>query len=197
MNNLKMEGPYLGYGLMRMPVKGNNLDEMACEALIDEYMKGNFCYFDTHPNYLHGQSHNIIKRYIVEKYERNRYLIADKMPYYVNCPKDYEKIFDHSLFECGLDYFDYYLLHALTKKIYELHEHLGGIEFLKQKKLKEKLDILDFRIMEMRSYWMKFYAIILKWTLCNYRLIIWIGRTMPYKVSYVMKLQESMIRRYV
>lgn len=139
-----MEGPYLGYGLMRMPVKGNNLDEMACEALIDEYMKGNFCYFDTHPNYLHGQSHNIIKRYIVEKYERNRYLIADKMPYYVNCPKDYEKIFDHSLFECGLDYFDYYLLHALTKKIYELHEHLGGIEFLKQKKAEGKVRYIGF-----------------------------------------------------
>lgn len=135
-----MSNAELGFGVMRMPMRRNAedgrlyIDWDKCEQILDEYMKGDFCYFDTHPLYMEKRSHEIIRRFVVEKYPRERFLIADKMPYYVKTEKDYELFFHTSMQELGIDYFDYYLLHAVTKDVYETHTRLHGFEFIKEKK---------------------------------------------------------------
>ena len=99
--------PKLGFGIMRMPQLNGEIDWIKSEELITEYMKGDFCYFDTHPAYVMSQSQRIIKEFVVKKYDRQRFLLANKMPYLgINEYSNYEKIFEQELAECGVEYFD-------------------------------------------------------------------------------------------
>lgn len=129
--------PELGYGIMRMPQKDGKIDWVKSQQLIDEYMKGSYCYFDTHPSYMFGQSQRIIKEFVVKKFDRKKFLLANKMPYWAKSGyQDYCQIFQEELEACGVEYFDNYLLHALSRDIYEMHERLGGFHFLRE--IKEK-----------------------------------------------------------
>lgn len=125
----------LGFGIMRF---GNYTDRINYDEVrdaIDEYMKYHYCYFDSHPAYVQSESQGIIKQYVVERYQRDRFFVADKMPYYgISSYEDYERIFLSELKECGLQYFDYYMLHAVTADVNDIHNNIGGYEFLKKKK---------------------------------------------------------------
>lgn len=127
----------LGFGIMRMPMKDNNIDYEECSKLIDEYMSASeFCYFDVHPAYMNGKSQDIFRENVSSKYSRTEYMIANKMPYTVKTSRDYEVVFEKELLSCGVDYFDVYFLHAVTSLVYEQHLKLNGFEFLK--KIKEE-----------------------------------------------------------
>lgn len=137
--------PELGYGIMRMPQKNGEIDWVKCQQLIDVYMKGNYCYFDTHPHYMMGQSQRIIKEYVVKQYDRERFLLADKMPYGEKAGyEDYHRIFQEELVACGVTYFDYYLLHAVSEDVYRMHERYGGFRFLAEMKEKKKARKIGF-----------------------------------------------------
>lgn len=130
------KNPYLGFGMMRLPVENGGLDMDKAGAMVQEYMKGSgLKYFDTHPSYMQGKSQSVIRELVVEQYPRDSYLLANKMPYYgLTEKRDYENIFVEELRCCGVSYFDYYMLHALTEETYEMHERLGGFLFLEEKK---------------------------------------------------------------
>ena len=80
----------------------------------------------------------------MERYPRESYLLADKIPLYVKTPSDYEKYFRGSLKACGVSYFDYYLLHAITREVYERHERLRGFEFLQELKRRGEVHYIGF-----------------------------------------------------
>ncbi len=125
----------LGFGILRLPLLENkNIDVEECRRMVDEYMKGDFCYFDTHPSYCKRQSQSIIRELVVKRYPREKFLLADKMPWPIKAPSEYERIFAAELKDCSVEYFDYYLLHALDAKHYAMHEKMGGFEFLKKLK---------------------------------------------------------------
>lgn len=126
--------PELGFGIMRLPMIQNEIDWIKSEKMIREYMTGDFCYFDMHPGYMGGKSQEIVKRLVVDQYPRVSYCLANKMPWYVYGVSDYEIFFSDELNASGVVYFDYYMLHALTQKVYELHKTLGGFEFIQKKK---------------------------------------------------------------
>ncbi|MBO4780484.1 MAG: aldo/keto reductase, partial [Selenomonadaceae bacterium] len=127
----------LGFGIMRMPQLDNgDFDMQEARRMIDEYMKSDFCYFDFHPAYCKRQAQKIVRELIVERYPRDSFLLANKMPWPIHDPKEYEKIFSEELQACGVEYFDYYLLHALSAKYCEMHERHGGFEFLQKLKAK-------------------------------------------------------------
>ncbi len=137
--------PELGFGIMRFPCVGGYIDVRKAEKVIEEYMKGKFCYFDVHPAYINGMSQNILRKLVVEKYPRESYQIANKMPYYgINEYEDYEKWFTSELVECGVEHFDFYLLHFITRNIYERHERSGGFKFLQRKKEEGKIEKIGF-----------------------------------------------------
>ena len=117
-------------------LENGKYDVDECVRMIDEYMKGDFCYFDTHPHYCQGLSQSIVRELVVKRYPREKFLLADKMPWSINHPSEYEKIFASELKDCAVEYFDYYLLHALSEEYYQMHERMGGFEFLKQLKAK-------------------------------------------------------------
>ena len=137
--------PQLGFGIMRMPrLEDGNFDLVESVKMVDEYMKSDFCYFDMAPGYCSGKSQDLVRELVVKRYPRESFLIASKMPYPINRYQNYIEIFVNSLQSCGVDYFDYYLLHAVSKETYQMHEKFGGFEFLKKMKALGKIRRIGF-----------------------------------------------------
>lgn len=137
--------PQLGFGIMRMPrLDDGNFDLVESVKMVDEYMKSDFCYFDMAPGYCSGKSQDLVRELVVKRYPRESFLLANKMPWPVQRYQNYSEIFTNSLQNCGVDYFDYYLLHAMAEVTYQMHEKFGGFEFLKKMKALGKIRRIGF-----------------------------------------------------
>lgn len=129
--------PKLGFGLMRLPMKGSEIDMEQTKAMVDRFMEAGFTYFDTAYAYINGQSEVAVKEAIVKRYPREAFQIATKLPtWLVKKPEDCGKLLDTQLERTGAGYFDFYLLHALNKDNAQRMEELGAWEF--GVKMKEK-----------------------------------------------------------
>lgn len=129
----------LGFGAMRLPLtnpddpKSIDIDQL-CQ-MVDLYMERGFFYFDTAYPYHSGQSEEAIRQCVVERYPRERFLLADKMPVFlVKAREDYDRFFAEQLRRCGVSYFDVYLLHNLGRDRYPDTERFGGFDFIKRLK---------------------------------------------------------------
>jgi predicted aldo/keto reductase-like oxidoreductase len=108
------EMPKIGFGLMRLPEKDGAIDIEQVSQMADAYMEAGFNYFDTAYVYHSGNSEKAVKEAIVKRYPRESFTIATKLPaWFLHTPEDRDKVFEEQLDRCGLDYFDYYLLHSL------------------------------------------------------------------------------------
>ena len=138
----------LGFGCMRLPVidgKPDVIDDKRFCDMIDSYMEQGFRYFDTAFPYHNQQSESAVKRCLVDRYDRNQFFLATKMPlWFVKENADYQKVFDIQLERCGVDYFDFYLLHAMNKDSAAKTEELGGFEFIQSKKAEGKIKHIGF-----------------------------------------------------
>lgn len=138
----------LGFGCMRLPVlngKAEEIDEKAFCAMIDTFIEQGFAYFDTAYPYHNEKSEEMVRRCLVERYGREQFFLADKMPIWlVDRYEDYQKIFDTQLERCGVAYFDFYLLHALTKERYALVTENKGFAFAQKMKEEGKIRHLGF-----------------------------------------------------
>ncbi len=130
----------LGYGGMRFPTTGKDseIDYTETEKLLDRAMEAGINYFDTAYPY-HGGNSEIVLGKILSKYPRESYYIATKYPGHQVLP-DYNPvpIFEKQLEKCGVDYFDFYLLHNVSEPCIStyLDDSLGIIDyFLEQKRL--------------------------------------------------------------
>ena len=112
----------LGFGFMRLPVINENPSDINYEmvnGLVDLFIENGGNYFDTGFHYHNGKSEEAIKKCVVERYPRSKVQIADKMPIYGMMRKDNpEMIFNTQLERCGIDYFDYYLIHNTADIFY-------------------------------------------------------------------------------
>ena len=136
MEDLKQIMPKkLGFGCMRLPVANGNSDDAVFCRMIDRYMEQGFVYFDTAYPYHNQKSEEAVRRCLVERYDRERFLLADKMPVWlVQNMEDYSEIFERQLARCGVTYFDFYLFHAMNKTRVEETEKTGGFAFVQRMK---------------------------------------------------------------
>jgi len=108
------EMPKIGFGLMRLPEKDGAIDIEQVSQMADDYMEAGFNYFDTAYVYHGGNSEKVVKEAIVKRFPRESFTIATKLPaWFLHSPEDRDKVFEEQLDRCGVDYFDYYLLHSL------------------------------------------------------------------------------------
>jgi predicted aldo/keto reductase-like oxidoreductase len=127
----------LGFGFMRLPEADGKIDIEQVKEMVDLFMSKGFTYYDTAYVYHSGNSEATLKEAVVDRYPREAFQIATKMPLWiVNEQSDYQKYFDDHLARTGAGYFDFYLLHNVGYDILEKHEKLGAWEFLKS--LKER-----------------------------------------------------------
>ena len=149
MEDLKQIMPKkLGFGCMRLPVANGNseeIDDAVFCRMIDRYMEQGFVYFDTAYPYHNQKSEEAVRRCLVERYDRERFLLADKMPVWlVQNMEDYSEIFERQLARCGVTYFDFYLFHAMNKTRVEETEKTGGFAFVQRMKTEGRIRHIGF-----------------------------------------------------
>ncbi|WP_322170734.1 aldo/keto reductase [Acutalibacter caecimuris] len=125
----------LGFGLMRLPMQGEEIDMEQVKQMVDAFMEKGFTYFDTAYVYIGGKSEVALKEAVVDRYPRDSFQCATKLPLWdLKEPADMERVFQESLDRAGLSYYDFYLLHALGKESAQKAEDLGAWAFIKQLK---------------------------------------------------------------
>lgn len=136
-NYLGKEFKKLGFGLMRLPMKGEDIDLEQVKTMVDKFIKEGFTYFDTAYVYHGGNSEVVAKEALVKRYPRESFQLATKMPVWeAKKTEDYQRLFDIQLERTGAGYFDFYLLHALDKNRAVEVDQMGGWDFVKA--MKEK-----------------------------------------------------------
>ncbi len=106
--------PKLGFGLMRLPEQDGRIDLDEVCRMVDAYLAAGLNYFDTAYVYHGGNSEKIVKEALAKRHLRDSFMVATKLPAW--CMKeasDRDRIFNEQLTRCGLDYFDFYLLHSV------------------------------------------------------------------------------------
>lgn len=108
-----------GFGCMRLPMNGDEVDIPQFSAMVDTFLARGFNYFDTAHGYLSGKSETAIRAGLTSRYPRERYILTDKLtaPYFA-CEADIRPFFESQLASCGVDYFDFYLMHAQSAEIF-------------------------------------------------------------------------------
>lgn len=90
--------------------------------MVDAYLESGFNYFDTSFVYHNGESETAIQKCLVNRYPREKYVLASKLPTFIITKEEQvDEIFNQQLCKCGVEYFDYFLLHNLNSIRYE-HE---------------------------------------------------------------------------
>ena len=106
--------PKLGFGLMRLPEKDSRIDIAQVSRMVDACMQAGMNYFDTAYVYHGGNSEKAIREALVQRWPRDRFMLATKLPAWcMKEPADRDRIFNEQLERCGVDYFDFYLLHSI------------------------------------------------------------------------------------
>ncbi|MFP3041760.1 aldo/keto reductase [Treponema primitia] len=138
----------LGFGCMRLPLldEGDQtrVDMEQTKKMVDTFLERGFTYFDTAWMYHDFQSEIVIREALVKRYLRDSFQLATKLPTFsLEKEGDAERIFNEQLQKCGVEYFDYYLLHALTNN-YELTKRFDCFGFIRQKKAEGKIKKIGF-----------------------------------------------------
>ena len=103
-----------GFGCMRFPMKGGKVDLEQTRQMVDLFMESGFNFFDTAHGYLNGQSETALKECLTSRYPRESYVLSDKLTHglFTRSPEGIRQFFDKQLQACGVDYFDFYMMHA-------------------------------------------------------------------------------------
>ena len=106
--------PKIGFGLMRLPETNGVIDLDKVCKMVDAYLDAGFNYFDTAYVYHGGNSEKTVKEAIIKRHPRDSFTIATKLPAWsIHSFEDRDKIFEEQMERCGVDYFDFYLLHSI------------------------------------------------------------------------------------
>lgn len=137
-----------------------NIDFDQVKQMVDTFLDVGFNYFDTSFVYHNGHSENAIKKYLVERHPQDCYMLASKLPVFSIQKEEVVQIFNQQLENCGVEYFDYFLLHNMNIHHYnsvvkscKMFEHMQ--EWKKAGKIKhiaisfhDSADVLDLILSE-------------------------------------------------
>ncbi len=138
--------PKLGFGLMRLPkLEGEKIDIEQVKQMVDLFMDAGFRYFDTAYGYNDGDSERAAKAALIDRYPRDSFYFATKLPAWVAKSKeDAQQMFYTSLERTGAGYFDFYLLHNLGKGRSESFDNYDIWNFLAARKAEGLIRHLGF-----------------------------------------------------
>ncbi len=133
-----------GFGCMRLPVlqadQPDSFDYEKIEQLFDAFLKKGFTYFDTAYTYHGYHAEEAVRKALTERYPRDSFRLATKMPLRdFRDADDMERIFSQQLEHCGVEYFDYYLLHNMGTNVYEKCKKYDAFGFVERKRAEGKI----------------------------------------------------------
>lgn len=134
-----LQMPKLGFGLMRLPRKedGKTIDVEQCKVMTDKFLEAGLKYFDT--AYVYEGSEEATKQFLVDRHPRESYYLTSKLNagnWAVKSAEEAKAELAVSLERTGAGYFDFYLLHALSKDNVDNYEKYGIWDFVKEAKEK-------------------------------------------------------------
>ena len=149
-----------GFGCMRLPMKNGRVDYEEFCQMADAFINAGFNYFDTAHGYIGGQSETAIRDCVAKRYDRSKFLLTNKLtdPYFKK-QEDIRPFFEKQLAWCGVEYFDFYLMHAQDRNNYQKFKKCRAYETcyaLKQEgkihhfgiSFHDKADVLDMILTE-------------------------------------------------
>lgn len=127
-----------GFGCMRLPLLENGeVDTAVFSEMIDTFIAAGFNYFDTARMYVKEKSEPALKTCLTSRHAREEYLLADKLSNsYFEKEEDIRPLFEDQLAVCGVEYFDFYLIHCINRDTYPKYKSCNAFEIIK--KLKEQ-----------------------------------------------------------
>ena len=134
----------LGFGLMRLPKKGEDIDVEQVKVMVDRFLEAGFTYFDT--AWAYTGSEDAIRQALVERYPRESFQLATKNAAWIGCQtrEDAIRQFEESLARTGAGYFDNYLLHNLGEMRTQSFDKFDMWSFVKEKKAEGKIRHIGF-----------------------------------------------------
>ena len=129
-----------GFGLMRLPMVGEEVDLEQTGRMVDAFLDAGFNYFDTAHPYIQGKSEQAVKACIADRYPREKFLLANKLSF--NCfetEADVRPLVENQLKACGVAYFDFFLMHAMNLTRYEKYSACRCFEIAQELKAEGKV----------------------------------------------------------
>ena len=140
MNNFPEIKKNFGFGMMRLPMTGEHVDIPQTCAMVDAFLEAGFNYFDTAHGYIGGKSELAVKDCLTSRYPRESYILTDKLsPNFFNTEAEIRPYFESMLEACGVEYFDFFLLHSLTAGNYSHYTNNRAFEIASELKAEGKV----------------------------------------------------------
>ena len=118
-----------GFGCMRLPMIGEDVDMEQTKQMVDCFLEQGFNYFDTAHGYLQGKSELALKECLTSRYPREDYVLTNKLSgSYFKKEEDIRPFFESQLAACGVDYFDFYLMHSQSTTNYQHYRDCRAYE---------------------------------------------------------------------
>lgn len=118
-----------GFGCMRLPEKGDQVDYEATKKMVDAFLDAGFNYFDTAHGYMGGKSEIALRECLVSRYPREAYILTNKLStHHFTKNEEIRPLFENQLQCCGVSYFDFYLMHAQDQQIFEKYKKCRAYE---------------------------------------------------------------------
>lgn len=129
-----------GFGCMRLPMKGDAVDTEEFSRMVDYFLESGFNYFDTAHGYLGGKSETALRECLTCRYPRESYILTNKLTgAYFEKQADILPFFQSQLEACGVDYFDFYLMHAQSAGVFEKFKSCRAYETALELKAQGKI----------------------------------------------------------
>ena len=129
-----------GFGCMRLPMTGGKVDMPQFTQMVDAFLDAGLNYFDTAHGYLGGLSETALREALTSRYPRDRYILTNKLStHFFTREEQIRPLFQEQLRACGVEYFDFYLMHAQDGAIFEKFKRCRAYETALELKAEGKI----------------------------------------------------------
>lgn len=144
-----------GFGLMRLPMNDKEVDYEELNKMVDTFLENGFNYFDTAHGYVEKKSELAVRECLAKRHQRESFVLTNKLTnFFFTKQEDIRPFFESQLEACGVDYFDFYLMHAQSKENFvffkKCHAYETALELKQEGKIKhfgisfhDTADVLD------------------------------------------------------
>ena len=129
-----------GFGCMRLPMVDGEVDRCEMNKMVDTFLEAGFNYFDTAHGYIDGKSETALRDCLTSRHPRESYVLTNKLSGgHFEKQEDIRPLFQSQLEACGVDYFDFYLMHAQGSRNFPKYKECRAYETALELKAEGKI----------------------------------------------------------
>lgn len=170
LDNLGVDTSLLGFGCMRFPVKPDGLiDQAQSQQMIDYALANGVNYIDTAYFYHDGESESFLGE-ALKKHGRQSYFLATKLPVWIlKDRQEARKVVEEQLKRLNTGYIDFYLLHTLDRKKWDVVLKNDILSILEELREEGKIRYIGFSFHDEYSVFEEILQY-RKWDFCQIQL---------------------------